>query len=725
MKKILLDVGIDEGQVALAINNIIKLREEQDSLKESNKQLASSGQKNSEQFIRQEAEIKRLSNEIRSNERVVNANTTAQQKSNGSLLQIQANIRKLTAEYNELSREERENSEVGGQLQKQLKALNDEYNEQKLVVGDSTANIGKYSSAFDQLGLSTSPVISGISGMTKASLAFIATPIGAVIGALGLAIAAVTRYFQSSEEGQNKFNKITRVVSVSVGILSDKLSELGEFLVSVFEDPQAALEDLGNKIKSFLIDRAVEAINGFKLLGESISLLFQGEFSKAAEKAGEGLKKVVLNATPLGLVIQGAESAYKSLVKTIEDSESKFRLGFAIEDLKAQTDLLERQLIVRREQLKAEIESLKLRAEDTNLPLIERRQLLQEAIDLQNELSNAELAVAQNRFKIKEAENSLSRSTKEDLNEQAELEARLFQIQAENAAKRKELFTKDLAFERELNKIKSDEVTKRIAGELEATINLENVKIQQVQKSEEAKRQEAIKTAQLQSVLNEQQVEGIKNLTAQTSALLKEGTAAYKLTASTETFINTRAAAIAAYKSAAAVPVIGPVLAPLAGAAAILFGAKQLAAINGVKLAMGGLVEPVEKFARGGLKAFGIGGRPHSQGGTKFYGSDGTRFEAERGEVLAVVNKKSVGILSRLSELNQLGGGVSFFSGSKSKLQDGGFVARAAQRQINQDVDITTALENAVSKVTVITRLSDIDRVNRNREVVNQISELG
>jgi len=60
------------------------------------------------------------------------------------------------------------------------------------------------------------------------------------------------------------------------------------------------------------------------------------------------------------------------------------------------------------------------------------------------------------------------------------------------------------------------------------------------------------------------------------------------------------------------------------------------------------------KFARGGI----FGGRPHSAGGTRGYFDDGTQIEVEKDEMFAIINKRSTGLLRRLSAINQAGGGV-------------------------------------------------------------------
>jgi TP901 family phage tail tape measure protein len=60
------------------------------------------------------------------------------------------------------------------------------------------------------------------------------------------------------------------------------------------------------------------------------------------------------------------------------------------------------------------------------------------------------------------------------------------------------------------------------------------------------------------------------------------------------------------------------------------------------------------KMAKGGI----IGGQSHTNGGTVFWGSDGSAFEAEKGEMLTIINKNSTDMLKTLSNINQMGGGI-------------------------------------------------------------------
>lgn len=334
--------------------------------------------------------------------------------------------------------------------QKEIQAVRNQLNDANGALNKVEENTITVSDAVDNMVPGLGSAASGLKGMTSQALKFIATPLGAVLAAVGLAVSAVTRYFQSSEEGQNKFAKISRTVSIIMGNLSDVLAEVGKNIIAAFENPQKALQDFGNLLKTFVMDRVNGVLDGIGLLGTSIKHLFAGEFSEAADAAAEGAKKLIMNATPIGIVIDTATAAVDQFNKVLAESQDEISKGMALEDLKAQTDVLERQLTVQRSINEAKIAELKLKAEDKNLDIKERTDALQEAIRLQNELSNLETTVARNRFEIKKTENSFSNSTKDDLMEEAVLEAELYRIQKDNADKKKEIFMKDQELQKQL-----------------------------------------------------------------------------------------------------------------------------------------------------------------------------------------------------------------------------------------------------------------------------------
>lgn len=113
--------------------------------------------------------------------------------------------------------------------------------------------------------------------------------------------------------------------------------------------------------------------------------------------------------------------------------------------------------------------------------------------------------------------------------------------------------------------------------------------------------------------------------------------------------------------------IIGGILAGLALTRSTLAAAK----IQNTKFERGTMME----FAQRGMAKFGLfGGRPHSQGGTKGWFSDGTQVEVEKDEAWAVINKKNTPLLRALSAINAHGGnGVPFFArGGIRKFEGGG-----------------------------------------------------
>ncbi|MFP5437477.1 MAG: hypothetical protein ACLGH8_06825 [Bacteroidia bacterium] len=124
------------------------------------------------------------------------------------------------------------------------------------------------------------------------------------------------------------------------------------------------------------------------------------------------------------------------------------------------------------------------------------------------------------------------------------------------------------------------------------------------------------------------------NLASQTfgnlQTLLGKESAAGKAMAVAQATIDTYKSAVSAYSAMTGIPVVGPALGAIAAAAAVAAGIQNIKKITSTK---------APKAERGAL--FSIGGKRHSQGGTMFTGEDGTRFEAESGEIIGVMNRNA------------------------------------------------------------------------------------
>ena len=142
-----------------------------------------------------------------------------------------------------------------------------------------------------------------IKGLGVAFKALLANPVVLVLSAIVATLGALFKASQRSEKGQKAFAVASAAVGAALDVLLDVLTGVTDTLIDAFTNPQQAIEDFGNSIKEFVLDRVNGIIKGLGLLGESISLLFEGEFSAAASAAAEGFKEIAVNATPVGFVL--------------------------------------------------------------------------------------------------------------------------------------------------------------------------------------------------------------------------------------------------------------------------------------------------------------------------------------------------------------------------------------------------------------------------------------
>lgn len=114
----------------------------------------------------------------------------------------------------------------------------------RLNVGNYTESIKAAAPALDKMTGGLYSAAQGAVGMTKSAMAFIATPIGAVIGALGIALGALTAYFKGSEEGQDKLAKVMSVGKVVFEGFMVAVEKVGEVLFTVIETIGTGVDNL-------------------------------------------------------------------------------------------------------------------------------------------------------------------------------------------------------------------------------------------------------------------------------------------------------------------------------------------------------------------------------------------------------------------------------------------------------------------------------------------------
>ena len=324
-----------------------------------------------------------------------------------------------------------------------LKQINSERKKNNKVIQDNTKATRDYSGVVGILDQQTGGLISGtknltgsLGGATKGFNAMRVAIIATGIGALVLGVVALGKAFTSSEEGQNKFAKIMTRISVITGNVSDVLARIGKTLMSVGKVIGTVLTgDFGN-------------------LGNAIDDL-KNNFSEVTEK-----------------------------VKNFgEETRKELQLANQIADDRAKADKLERQLILDRAEATRKFNELREKAADKeNVSIEDRIAALKEAGRIEEEITLKEIEAARIRFETKKLENSLSDSTKEDLDEEAQLQARLIDLESSRLKKQK-----TLTAEITTNLREAESERKRIAAEKAAEEKAADAEAEKLKKEKDAK----------------------------------------------------------------------------------------------------------------------------------------------------------------------------------------------------------------------------------------------
>lgn len=475
--------------------------------------------------------------------------------------------------------------------------------------------------------------VSGLKGVTKGFKTVGGAIKASGLGLLVITITALTAAFSRSEEGQNKFAKVMGVLSAVFDVFADRVANLGELIIDIFTKPGKVLEDFGNMIQNFVMDKVQKVTEGLGFLGSAISKVFSGDFSGALEDAGKGIIKMNQALNPAVILTESLVKGTQNLVKELTEEG---RIAGEIADMRAKADKAERQLLVDRAKANRDRADLLEKAVDKEKFSVEERiQFLKDAGALEDEITEKEIQAAQLRLDAKIAENALGKSTKEDLEEEATLRANLINLETAKLTKAKEVTSQIIALNAEeaaAQKALDDQAiadqAEEDAAELEAENQLAALKKQirdaeavtederralEIQKTIEHY-DELIRLAKAQGLATEQLEKaktnalnkfnktnaensvkwedmtgkeklGIASDTLGNMAtILGEESAAGKAAAIGQATISTFQSATDSYKSMAGIPIIGPALGAIAAAAAVVSGMAQVKAITATKL---------------------------------------------------------------------------------------------------------------------------------------------
>jgi len=342
---------------------------------------------------------------------------------------------------------------------------------------------------------------STVGGVIKSFKSLRVAIIASGIGALVLAVVSLGQAFTRSEEGQNKFAKIMAIIGSVTDNLLDLLADLGESIISVFEDPKQALIDFKDAFVQNITNRFDSAIKTIGFLGSAIKKVFEGDFKGAMEDAKSAGSSYIDTLTGVNDTLGKTAAAVRGLKDELVEEG---KIAAQIADNRAKADKIERKNIVDRANANQKISELRFKAEQRDkFSAAERVKFLKEASALEEETTNKEIEAAKLRFEAKKLENQLTKSGKEDKDEEARLEAQLIALTTSKLNLQKRLQTSITTFQNEQKALKAAEL-KAQEDEEKAAADKEKAEIEKLKKEsaerikieeEEARKKEQIKEA--------------------------------------------------------------------------------------------------------------------------------------------------------------------------------------------------------------------------------------
>lgn len=396
-KEILLNVKVQTNTEA-AIKQIMELNtqiEREKNLQKEYNQWLKEGTVSWEEYNREmelsKQHVTEYSTKIRALRKEIQNNIKVESDLRGSLVQLRAALSNLTAEYDNLSKAERDSAK-GKELQEKINAVTKELKGAEEATGRFNRNVGNYENAIknvfgnNQLVAGIQAVRNGIIGISKAFDLLKSHPVIAVISVI---TALFLKLANSAKNNEEQYVKLQQVLA-PLKMAMDGITRVVESIVDVFLS-------------------AAQAVTG--LVGAFFDFIGVGDSINQNSKDYIELEK------------QKLDLANKERSDLVENA----KLSMEASDLRAKS--------AQRDKYSAE----------------ERIQFLNKAIDKEKAMADNELEQAKQRLEIAKKEAERTKNSKEVNDELAQAEANLYNVQKEYNTKTRELYSQRSEAQTKLN----------------------------------------------------------------------------------------------------------------------------------------------------------------------------------------------------------------------------------------------------------------------------------
>lgn len=396
-KEIIIGVKVQTNTEA-AIKQIMELNtqiEREKNLQKEYNQWLKKGTVSWEEYNREmelsKQHVTEYSTKIRALRKEIQNNIKVESDLRGSLVQLRAALSNLTAEYDNLSKAERDSAK-GKELQEKINAVTKELKGAEEATGRFNRNVGNYENAIknvfgnNQLVAGIQAVRNGVIGVSKAFDLLKSHPVIAVISVI---TALFLKLANSAKNNEEQYVKLQQVLA-PLKMAMDGITRVVESIVDVFLS-------------------AAQAVTG--LVGAFLDFIGVGDSINQNSKDYIELEK------------QKLDLANKERSDLVENA----KLSMEASDLRAKS--------AQKDKYSAE----------------ERIQFLNEAIDKEKAMADNELEQAKQRLEIAKKEAERTKNSKEVNDELAQAEANLYNVQKKYNTKTRELYSQRSEAQTKLN----------------------------------------------------------------------------------------------------------------------------------------------------------------------------------------------------------------------------------------------------------------------------------
>ena len=315
-------------------------------------------------------------------------------------------------------------------------------------------------------------ILDAVKGMNLFKIAFLASGIGLLLTAVTSLIAA----FKRSEAGQEKFQIAMAAIGAVTDQVMDAFASLGELIIDVFTKPQEVFKSFADGFMKFISD-------------------------------------------PIGTVKGAFNDAKEAVTDFIEETKTEISAMTEITKARQKAHHIDRALKTERAEADRKINDIRLQAEDReNNNATERIALLKEAQRLEEEITQKEIVSQRIKIKAQADEMALGKTTIEDKDKLAEMQAKLIQLDTKKLRSQRLLQTQITTAQNEEKAEKQrklDEAAEELEKEAQAELTrLERIKQIQDEFEQERLEENAIKEEEKAEIQKTKELAELESLNA-------------------------------------------------------------------------------------------------------------------------------------------------------------------------------------------------------------------